>query len=119
MCPYLVLVLSILEFHHRRKNRTTLFPQTRSVNASSIGSCFCRPRLPAAAHANPSSLPLQLCPVCRSAVDHVQHIYLPTCTSLLNLKLTDNHQHHGGLPPTIHRELPSPHTEYEPKMYHT
>ncbi|XP_012609124.1 E3 ubiquitin-protein ligase MYLIP isoform X4 [Microcebus murinus] len=28
---------------------------------------------------------LQLCPVCRSPVEHVQHVYLPTHTSLLNL----------------------------------
>ncbi|KAK1804880.1 hypothetical protein P4O66_019257 [Electrophorus voltai] len=28
---------------------------------------------------------LQSCPVCRSDVEHVQHIYLPTCTSLLTL----------------------------------
>ncbi|XP_074755820.1 E3 ubiquitin-protein ligase MYLIP isoform X2 [Athene noctua] len=28
---------------------------------------------------------LQLCPVCRSRVEHVQHVYLPTHTSLLNL----------------------------------
>ena len=34
-----------------------------------------------------------MCPVCRSEVEHVQHVYLPTCTSLLNLTLTDNHQH--------------------------
>nr|XP_055066018.1 E3 ubiquitin-protein ligase MYLIP-B [Misgurnus anguillicaudatus] len=28
---------------------------------------------------------LQYCPVCRSGVDHVQHVYLPTCASLLTL----------------------------------
>ncbi|KAH0617906.1 hypothetical protein JD844_016643 [Phrynosoma platyrhinos] len=28
---------------------------------------------------------LQSCPVCRSRVEHVQHVYLPTHTSLLNL----------------------------------
>ncbi|KAF7245286.1 E3 ubiquitin-protein ligase MYLIP, partial [Varanus komodoensis] len=28
---------------------------------------------------------LQSCPVCRSQVEHVQHVYLPTHTSLLNL----------------------------------
>ncbi|XP_063041584.1 E3 ubiquitin-protein ligase MYLIP-A-like [Engraulis encrasicolus] len=28
---------------------------------------------------------LELCPVCRSEVEHIQHVYLPTCTSLLNL----------------------------------
>ncbi|XP_038624026.1 E3 ubiquitin-protein ligase MYLIP isoform X1 [Tachyglossus aculeatus] len=28
---------------------------------------------------------LQACPVCRSHVEHVQHVYLPTHTSLLNL----------------------------------
>ncbi|XP_031442310.1 E3 ubiquitin-protein ligase MYLIP-A [Clupea harengus] len=31
---------------------------------------------------------LQLCPVCRSAVENVQHVYLPTCTSLLSLTLS-------------------------------
>ncbi|KAG9355482.1 hypothetical protein JZ751_000320 [Albula glossodonta] len=31
---------------------------------------------------------LQSCPVCRSEVEHVQHVYLPTCTSLLNLTVT-------------------------------
>lgn len=30
---------------------------------------------------------LQLCPVCRSRVEHVQHVYLPTHASLLNLTL--------------------------------
>ncbi|XP_012885899.1 PREDICTED: E3 ubiquitin-protein ligase MYLIP isoform X2 [Dipodomys ordii] len=30
---------------------------------------------------------LQSCPVCRSPVEHVQHVYLPTHTSLLNLTL--------------------------------
>ncbi|KAJ8334263.1 hypothetical protein SKAU_G00399020 [Synaphobranchus kaupii] len=42
---------------------------------------------------------LQLCPVCRSEVDHVQHVYLPTCTSLLNLTVTDN------APLPIHRAM--------------
>ncbi|XP_059423855.1 E3 ubiquitin-protein ligase MYLIP-B [Carassius carassius] len=28
---------------------------------------------------------LQYCPVCRSDVDHVQHVFLPTCASLLGL----------------------------------
>ncbi|KAM9446297.1 E3 ubiquitin-protein ligase MYLIP-A-like [Clarias gariepinus] len=28
---------------------------------------------------------LQSCPVCRSEVEHIQHVYLPTCSSLLNL----------------------------------
>ncbi|KAM6959447.1 E3 ubiquitin-protein ligase MYLIP-A [Aplochiton taeniatus] len=42
---------------------------------------------------------LQLCPVCRSEVEHVQHVYLPTCTSLLTLALPDNHRS----PPPIHR----------------
>ncbi|KAF0024872.1 hypothetical protein F2P81_023674 [Scophthalmus maximus] len=66
---------------------------------------------------------LQLCPVCRSEVEHVQHVYLPTCTSLLNMTLTDNHQHHSSVPAPIHREPASPHTcsatEYEQKIYHT
>ncbi|XP_069469664.1 E3 ubiquitin-protein ligase MYLIP [Ambystoma mexicanum] len=30
---------------------------------------------------------LQCCPVCRSSVEHVQHVYLPTHTSLMNLTL--------------------------------
>ncbi|KAL2084446.1 hypothetical protein ACEWY4_019964 [Coilia grayii] len=30
---------------------------------------------------------LQCCPVCRSEVDHIQHVYLPTCANLLNLAL--------------------------------
>lgn len=30
---------------------------------------------------------LQSCPVCRSRVEHVQHVYLPTHTSLLNLTI--------------------------------
>ncbi|KAI4785536.1 hypothetical protein KUCAC02_037702 [Chaenocephalus aceratus] len=63
-----------------------------------------------------------MCPVCRSEVEHVQHVYLPTCTSLLNLTLTDNHQHRSP-PAPIHRGLASPHscsaTEYEHKIYHT
>ncbi|KAJ8267568.1 hypothetical protein COCON_G00127400 [Conger conger] len=42
---------------------------------------------------------LQLCPVCRSEVDHVQHVYLPTCTSLLSLTVTDN------APLSIHRAM--------------
>ncbi|XP_069769532.1 E3 ubiquitin-protein ligase MYLIP-like isoform X3 [Narcine bancroftii] len=28
---------------------------------------------------------LQACPVCRSEIDHVQNVFLPTCASLLNL----------------------------------
>ncbi|KAG9479224.1 hypothetical protein GDO78_012743 [Eleutherodactylus coqui] len=31
------------------------------------------------------AIQLQSCPVCRASVDHVQHVYLPTHTSLLNL----------------------------------
>lgn len=57
--------------------------------------------------------------MCRSEVDHVQHVYLPTCTSLLNLTLTDNHQHRAAIRAAIHRDLSPPHTEYEPKLYHT
>ncbi|XP_046887465.1 E3 ubiquitin-protein ligase MYLIP-like [Hypomesus transpacificus] len=30
---------------------------------------------------------LEVCPVCRSEVDKVQHVYLPTCANLLNLAL--------------------------------
>ncbi|MBN3321120.1 MYLIA ligase, partial [Atractosteus spatula] len=40
---------------------------------------------------------LQLCPVCRSEVEHIQHVYLPTCTSLLDLAVT------GTAPLPIHR----------------
>lgn len=69
---------------------------------------------------------LQTCPVCRSEVEHVQHVYLPTCTSLLNLTLTDNHR--SSSPVAIHRDLASTHTctaatttttEYDHKIYHT
>ncbi|XP_030638395.1 E3 ubiquitin-protein ligase MYLIP-B [Chanos chanos] len=28
---------------------------------------------------------LQCCPVCRSEVDHIQHVYLPTCANLLDM----------------------------------
>ncbi|KAM8840893.1 E3 ubiquitin-protein ligase MYLIP-A [Spinachia spinachia] len=64
---------------------------------------------------------LQMCPVCRSEVEHVQHVYLPTCTSLLNLTLTDNHQHRSSVPAPIHREMAShcSTTEYDHKSYHT
>ncbi|XP_031697195.1 E3 ubiquitin-protein ligase MYLIP-A-like, partial [Anarrhichthys ocellatus] len=65
---------------------------------------------------------LQMCPVCRSEVEHVQYVYLPTCTSLLNLTLTDNHQHRSSIPAPIHRVMASPHscstTEYDHKIYH-
>uniref|UniRef100_A0A674E2N1 RING-type E3 ubiquitin transferase n=1 Tax=Salmo trutta TaxID=8032 RepID=A0A674E2N1_SALTR len=46
---------------------------------------------------------LQSCPVCRSEVEHVQHVYLPTCTSLLNFTTTS----HGGddSPGPIHRAM--------------
>lgn len=61
---------------------------------------------------------LELCPVCRSEVEHVQHVYLPTCTSLLSLTLPDNHQHRGGgggVPPApIRRETTS--TEFKHKI---
>ncbi|CAL8365408.1 unnamed protein product [Arctogadus glacialis] len=68
---------------------------------------------------------LQTCPVCRSDVEHVQHVYLPTCTSLLSLTLTDNHHPHttkttttttttttsssggGSSPMSIHRDTAS------------
>uniref|UniRef100_A0A3Q3XKV3 RING-type E3 ubiquitin transferase n=1 Tax=Mola mola TaxID=94237 RepID=A0A3Q3XKV3_MOLML len=63
---------------------------------------------------------LQLCPVCRSEVEHVQHVYLPTCSSLISLTLTDNHQRRsGGLAPPIHRDHSCSATEYEHKFYHT
>lgn len=71
-----------------------------------------------------ASSPLfQLCPVCRADVEHVQHVYLPTCTSLLNLTLTDNSQLRSSNPAPIHRDSSSPHscspTEYEHKLCHT
>ncbi|XP_036371469.1 E3 ubiquitin-protein ligase MYLIP-A [Megalops cyprinoides] len=44
---------------------------------------------------------LQSCPVCRSEVEHVQHVYLPTCTSLLNLTVT-------GSAPVPNRRPPAP-----------
>ncbi|XP_064883461.1 E3 ubiquitin-protein ligase MYLIP-B [Oncorhynchus nerka] len=31
---------------------------------------------------------LEVCPVCRSEVDHVQHVYLPTCANLLSLAVS-------------------------------
>ncbi|XP_067913866.1 E3 ubiquitin-protein ligase MYLIP-like [Heterodontus francisci] len=34
---------------------------------------------------NTCATQLQACPVCRSEIDHVQHVFLPTCASLLNL----------------------------------
>ncbi|XP_014033726.1 E3 ubiquitin-protein ligase MYLIP-A [Salmo salar] len=52
---------------------------------------------------------LPLCPVCRSEVEHVQHVYLPTCTSLLNLSNTSHdddsspvHRAISGLAYTCH-----------------
>ncbi|XP_006002927.1 E3 ubiquitin-protein ligase MYLIP isoform X1 [Latimeria chalumnae] len=33
----------------------------------------------------PCASQLELCPICRSHVEHVQHVYLPGCTSLFNL----------------------------------
>ncbi|XP_077404534.1 E3 ubiquitin-protein ligase MYLIP-A-like [Vanacampus margaritifer] len=55
---------------------------------------------------------LQLCPVCRSEVAHVQHVYLPTCTSLLNLAMADQRANRvvvgggggGGIPVSICRD---------------
>ncbi|XP_076864513.1 E3 ubiquitin-protein ligase MYLIP-A [Brachyhypopomus gauderio] len=47
---------------------------------------------------------LQSCPVCRSDVEHVQHVYLPTCTSLLNLTLAG----HRRSPEPIRRTLAPP-----------
>lgn len=54
--------------------------------------------------------------MCRSEVEHVQHVYLPTCTSLLSLTLHDNHQHRGScvLPAPIRRETTS--TEFDHKI---
>ncbi|XP_062845474.1 E3 ubiquitin-protein ligase MYLIP-A [Trichomycterus rosablanca] len=43
---------------------------------------------------------LQSCPVCRSDVERVQHIYLPTCSSLLNLTLAGS-----ASPAPIHRSM--------------
>ncbi|MCI4395364.1 hypothetical protein PGIGA_G00179500 [Pangasianodon gigas] len=42
---------------------------------------------------------LQSCPVCRSEVEHIQHVYLPTCSSLLNLTVG------SGSPAPIHRSM--------------
>ncbi|XP_072572038.1 E3 ubiquitin-protein ligase MYLIP-A-like isoform X4 [Paramormyrops kingsleyae] len=44
---------------------------------------------------------LQSCPVCRSEVDRVQHVYLPACVSLMGLPRT------AGAHVTIHRGPPS------------
>ncbi|KAL6489297.1 hypothetical protein MHYP_G00030380 [Metynnis hypsauchen] len=44
---------------------------------------------------------LQCCPVCRSEVDRVQHVYLPTCASLLDLvepRRDIDHRHIGLAP---------------------
>uniref|UniRef100_A0A8C2AVE5 RING-type E3 ubiquitin transferase n=1 Tax=Cyprinus carpio TaxID=7962 RepID=A0A8C2AVE5_CYPCA len=46
---------------------------------------------------------LQSCPVCRSEVEHVQHVYLPTCTSLLNLTIGGG----DNSPEPIHRGMAS------------
>ncbi|XP_037119911.1 E3 ubiquitin-protein ligase MYLIP-A-like [Syngnathus acus] len=45
---------------------------------------------------------LQLCPVCRSEVEHVQHVYLPTCSSLLNLAMAE--QRADRIPVSICRD---------------
>ncbi|KAM9416224.1 E3 ubiquitin-protein ligase MYLIP-A-like isoform 1-T1 [Salvelinus alpinus] len=47
---------------------------------------------------------LQSCPVCRSEVEHVQHVYLPTCTSLLNFTTTTSHDGDDS-PGPIHRAM--------------
>ncbi|KAL0962029.1 hypothetical protein UPYG_G00334840 [Umbra pygmaea] len=66
---------------------------------------------------------LQLCPVCRSEVEHVQHVYLPTCTSLLDLSFSHNedsrcpspiHRAVGGLE---HRCHTKDYNQQESKMY--
>ncbi|TRY66634.1 hypothetical protein DNTS_007781 [Danionella cerebrum] len=44
---------------------------------------------------------LQSCPVCRSEVEHVQHVYLPTGSSLLNLSLGSSE----NSPEPIHRAM--------------
>ncbi|XP_061615676.1 E3 ubiquitin-protein ligase MYLIP-A [Phyllopteryx taeniolatus] len=69
---------------------------------------------------------LQLCPVCRSEVEHVQHVYLPTCTSLLNLAMADRRANRvvgGGIPASICRDLASPHDcegdDYDKIFTHT
>ncbi|KAM9824503.1 LOW QUALITY PROTEIN: E3 ubiquitin-protein ligase MYLIP-A [Neosynchiropus ocellatus] len=61
---------------------------------------------------------LQLCPVCRSEVEHVQHVFLPTCTSLLNLTMTDNLHQRSSFPTSIHRGLASQ-TDFDHKIYHS
>ncbi|XP_061676144.1 E3 ubiquitin-protein ligase MYLIP-A [Syngnathoides biaculeatus] len=76
---------------------------------------------------------LQLCPVCRSEVEHVQHVYLPTCTSLLDLAMADRQANRmvdgggggggGGIPASICRDLASPHDcagdDYDKIFTHT
>ncbi|MEQ2191958.1 hypothetical protein XENOCAPTIV_004914 [Xenoophorus captivus] len=58
---------------------------------------------------------------CQNCANQLQHVYLPTCTSLLSLTLNDNHQHRSSIPTPIHRDTDSPHscstTEYEHKLY--
>ncbi|XP_057684056.1 E3 ubiquitin-protein ligase MYLIP-A [Corythoichthys intestinalis] len=49
---------------------------------------------------------LQACPVCRSEVEHVQRVYLPTCASLLNLAIAD--QRANAVPVSIHHNLDDP-----------
>ncbi|XP_061113040.1 E3 ubiquitin-protein ligase MYLIP-B [Conger conger] len=61
---------------------------------------------------------LQSCPVCRCEVDHVQHVYLPTCASLFSLAVS------GGTSLAIHRGLAShncPSKDYstDEKLCHT
>lgn len=46
------------------------------------------------------AMQLQSCPVCRAEVEHIQHVYLPTCSSLLNLTLAGS----TG-PAPIHRAM--------------
>ncbi|KAJ8354346.1 hypothetical protein SKAU_G00219130 [Synaphobranchus kaupii] len=61
---------------------------------------------------------LQSCPVCRSEIDHIQHVYLPACAGLLNLAVT------GSTNLAIHRGLAShncPSKDYsaDEKLCHT
>ncbi|KPP69997.1 E3 ubiquitin-protein ligase MYLIP-A-like [Scleropages formosus] len=44
---------------------------------------------------------LQLCPMCRAKVEHVQHVYLPTCSSLLSLTVANS------APLPVHRGVTS------------
>ncbi|KAL2080485.1 hypothetical protein ACEWY4_024278 [Coilia grayii] len=65
---------------------------------------------------------LELCPVCRSEVEHVQHVYLPTCTSLLNLTASSpppSHRTPTITPHTHPHSSPTQDYSTEDKLCHT